>query len=297
MSAANQGSEDVSAPTAVISGEHRRQFQQDGYFILHDAVDPVHLELLRTECAHFVAREDRKMDALGVDVLDITHRNKRYHASFCIRDRPILGSFVFSPLMEAICRALLGPDAFLFYDQFVVKGADAGMKLAWHQDSGYVNAVDGDLHHRPYITCWCPLDDVSEENGTVFLLPQSQSGIRATVPHRYDPMSNDWVGYDGPLNGVPVRARAGAIAVFSSITMHSSGPNRTPHLRRAYLAQYSPEPVLTADHRLLWGNALPFLKDGDRAVGGPMPDKPMRIDYLLHAGQKLALNADSPPGI
>lgn len=271
----------------ALPEDKRQQFLDDGYFILEDAIDPGMLAMLRDECAHFIAREDAKMDALGVDVLDITHRNKRYHASFCIRDRAELGQFVFGPLMEGICRALLGPDAFLFYDQFVVKGADAGMKLSWHQDSGYVNAVDGDLAHRPYITCWCPLDDVTEENGTVYILPQSVRGEPRAVTHRFDSESNDWVGYDGPMEGVPVRARAGSVVVFSSLTLHSSGPNSTNRMRRAYLAQYSPEPVLTADHRMLWGNALPFLKDGARVVGSTMPDLPLRIDRLQHAGQKL----------
>jgi ectoine hydroxylase-related dioxygenase (phytanoyl-CoA dioxygenase family) len=264
-----------------------RQFETEGYFILEDVVDAEMLAFLRDECAFFVAREDAKMDALGVDVLDITHRNKRYHASFCIRDRPELGRFTFGALMEGVCRALLGPDAYLFYDQFVVKGPEAGMKLSWHQDSGYVNAVDGDVAHRPYITCWCPLDDVNEDNGTVYILPKSQSGIDGWVPHHYDPETNDWVGYDGPLQGVPVRMRAGGLAVFSSMTMHSSGANTTSRMRRVYLAQYSPEPVLTADRKMLWGNALPFLKDGKRVVGSPMPDLPMRIDRLLHAGQRL----------
>ncbi len=264
-----------------------QQFKKDGYFILHDVIDAPTVVMLRDECAYFVARENAKMDALGVDVLDITHRNKRYHASFCIRDRPVLGQFVFGPVMEEICRKLLGPDVYLFYDQFVVKGAEAGMKLAWHQDSGYVNAVDGDVAHLPYITCWCPLDDVAEENGTVYILPQGESGIRNAMPHFYDPISNDWVGYDGPLTGIPVRADAGSIAVFSSLTMHSSGANRTPRLRRVYLAQYSPAPVLTADRTMLWGNALPFLKDGRYVVGSKMPNLPLRIDRLLHAGQKL----------
>jgi ectoine hydroxylase-related dioxygenase (phytanoyl-CoA dioxygenase family) len=271
----------------VLPEEKRRQFETEGFFLLEDVIDAATLAMLRDECAFFVAREDAKMDALGTDVLDITHRNKRYHASFCIRDRPGLGAFVFGPVMEGVCRALLGPDAFLFYDQFVVKGAEAGMKLSWHQDSGYVNAVDGDLGHRPYITCWCPLDDVTEENGTVYLLPKAECGNGGWVPHRYDPASNDWVGYDGPSEGVPVRLKAGGMAVFASTTLHSSGANRTPRLRRVYLAQYSPEPVLTADRSMLWGNALPFLKDGERVVGSPMPDLPLRIDRLLHAGQKL----------
>jgi hypothetical protein len=71
-----------------------QQFKKDGYFILHDVIDASTLAKLRHECAYFVAREDAKMDALGVHILDITHRDKRYHASFCIRDRPVLGSSV-----------------------------------------------------------------------------------------------------------------------------------------------------------------------------------------------------------
>jgi len=118
-------------------------------------------------------------------------------------------------------------------------------------------------------------------------MSKQHSAIRSAVPHRYDPISNDWVGYDGLLAGVPVRARAGSIAVLSSLTLHSSGANRTSRLRRVYLAQYSPAPVLTADRTMLWGNALPFLRDGCNIVGSKMPDLPLRIDRLLHAGQKL----------
>ncbi len=271
----------------TIPEEKLRQFEIDGYCILENVVDTATLDSLREECAFFVAREDAKMDALGVDVLDITHRNKRYHASFCIRDRPELGRFAFGPIIEELCKKLVGPDAYLFYDQFVVKGAEAGMKLSWHQDSGYVNSVDGDPQHLPYITVWCPLDDVTEENGTVYVLPKHVYGNGEPVPHHFDRASNDWVGYNGPEKGVPVKVKAGSIAAFSSMTLHSSGANSTNRLRRVYLAQYSPEPVLTSDRSMLWGNALPFLKNNEVVVGSPMPDLPLRIDRLLHAGQKL----------
>jgi ectoine hydroxylase-related dioxygenase (phytanoyl-CoA dioxygenase family) len=271
----------------TLPDEKLRQFHEEGYCILDNVIDGEIVQFLRDECSYFVAREDRKMDALGVDVLDITHRNKRYHASFCIRDREELGRFAFGPVMEELCRKLVGPDAYLFYDQFVVKGSDAGMKLSWHQDSGYVNSVNGDISHKPYITVWCPLDDVTEENGTVYILPQNIFGDGKPVPHHFDKASNDWVGYDGPERGVAVEAKAGSIAVFSSMTLHSSGANRTSRMRRVYLVQYSPEPVLTADRKMLWGNALPFLKNGEIVVGSAMPDLPLRIDRLLHAGQKL----------
>ena len=40
--------------------------------------------------------------------------------------------------MADVCRATLGDTAYLFWEQYVVKGAEAGMKFSWHQDSGYV---------------------------------------------------------------------------------------------------------------------------------------------------------------
>ena len=275
-----------------VTEDQKRRFREDGFCILKDVVSDDLLALLRQECAHFVQREDQKMDALGVDQIGITHRGKRYHAAFCFRERAVLGKYLFSEAMEEICRALLGPHSFLFFDGFVVKGAETGMKLAWHQDSGYVNAVDGDIEHKPYITCWCPLDDVTEANGTIHILPISECGIKTCVPHEFDPLSNDWVGYFGPLKGTPVIAKAGSLAVFSSLTMHSSGANTTPRLRRAFISQYSAEPVLTADGTMLWANAIPFLKDGRSVVGTPGPDKPYRIDRLSNANEKLEVNRE-----
>ena len=75
--------------------------------------------------------------------------------------------------MAAVCRATLGREAYLFLEQFVVKGAGDGMSLGWHQDSGY---LPFDPPH--YVTAWIPLDDVDEENGTIYVLPYDRIGTR-----------------------------------------------------------------------------------------------------------------------
>jgi ectoine hydroxylase-related dioxygenase (phytanoyl-CoA dioxygenase family) len=132
-----------------------------------------------------------------------------------------------------------------------------------------------------------PVRERPIRNDYLCILPMNQSGIRSWVPHEFDPPSDDWVGYSGPLNGLPVQARAGTLAAFSSVTLHSSGANTTPKLRRAYIAQYSPEPVLTADRKMLWGNAVPFLRGGKSVIGEPVPDLPFRIDHLAHGNERL----------
>ena len=104
----------------------------------------------------------------------------------CIRDRydkpPRLAEYVFSPLMEEICRATIGPTAYLFYDQYVAKCAEQGMQFAWHQDGGYLG-----FPHKPYVTVWAAVDDMTLENGTAFVMPFSKIGIRSLVEHIRNP--------------------------------------------------------------------------------------------------------------
>ena len=90
--------------------------------------------------------------------------------------------FIYSPLMAEVAQAALGPDIFLFNEQWVVKGEEQGMKFSWHQDSGYVKKYDNQTRHKAYLCCWCTLDDVSEENGTVYLLPHSRGGTSQWLP-------------------------------------------------------------------------------------------------------------------
>ena len=245
--------------TPQITDQLKQQFIEEGYFVLESVVPENLLELLRSECKGFMDRVDAEMDAQNTDVIGINHRNKRYFAHDCYNQRPIMGEFLFSELMADICRATLGDEAYLFFNQYVVKCADKDSKFSWHQDSGYVHP-----YHKPYLTCWIPLDDVNQENGTVSILPYSRSGIRTWVQHVQDPVSNDLVGYFGSDKGIPVIVPAGSIAVFSSYVFHSSGGNLTQNMRRVFLAQYSGEVIKTADGEHIWAYSDHFVHNGER---------------------------------
>lgn len=246
----------------TVTAQMREQYETDGYFILERALSDDQLDLLRGGAAYAIEKADREMDAAGVDRLDLNARGKRYFSNMIYQDRPELRRFLFSDTMAEICRATLGSRAYLFWEQYVIKGADpVGSSFAWHQDSGYVHE-----DHAPYLTAWIALDDVTEENGSVYLLPYRRSGIRSYVKHIQDPETNDRVCYFGPDPGLPVIAPAGSIVCFSSVVMHRSGPNLTDHLRRVYLAQYSSEIIMTRDGSRPWGSFEQFLADGNQLV-------------------------------
>lgn len=257
----------------TITDEQKQQYKDEGYMILESVIPQNLLKLLRGQCQSAIDKMHQRMDEAGSDTIGINHRNQRYFVSNCFREQPKLREFLFSDLMAEVCRATLGDNAYLYWEQYVIKGAETGMKFSWHQDSGYV----GYPEHKPYLTCWCALDDMTEENGTVHLLPYSRSGIRSWVHHIVEEGTNDKVGYFGNDPGLIAKVPAGSIVAFSSLVFHSSGTNTTDHMRRVYLAQYSSEPILSQDGSKLWGNAEPLLKDGASAVGEPPPDLSSRL--------------------
>lgn len=243
-----------------IVAERGRRFREDGFFVIESVLPPHDLHALRGECQRFVDERDTEMDQLGVDSLDLDHRGRRYFVHGYSRSATIR-RFVVSDLMVDIARTALGDNVYLFNEQYVVKAAERGMRFGWHQDSGFI-----DYPHRPYLTCWIPLDDVAEANGTVYLLPYSRAGTRKVVAHVLDEETNDRIGYAGDDPGDPVIVPAGSVVCFSSTVLHRSGPNTTDRMRRVYLAQYSTEPILTADKSGPRHLAHPLMIDGRRSV-------------------------------
>lgn len=244
-----------------IHAEVANAFETAGYAVFPGMLASK-LDVLRPASARFVAREDARMDALGVDSIGITHRGKRYFANECQRTDPALREIVFGSVMADICRQTLGPDAYFFFDQFVVKGPEGGMPFSWHQDSGYVVGNGGPADHPPYLTCWCTLDDATIENGTVRVVPGShRAGI---LPHERLRGSND-LAVAVADEGVPLAVPAGSVVAFSSLLLHATGANRSDAPRRVYLMQYTARPMLNADGHLR-RNAIRLLDRGEQVT-------------------------------
>jgi hypothetical protein len=266
----------------IVPESQRESYQKEGFMILPGVIPPDLLNMLREECSYYLGYYDSLMDAKGVQTEGISHCGKRYFINNRYRLSSRLWQFIFSDLMAEVAKATVGPEAYLFHEQWVVKGAEQGMKFSWHQDSGYVKWYDPTTNHKPYVTCWCTLDDVSEKNGTVYILPHSRAGTRdKIIDHFKEEGSNDLIGYTGSDPGDPLIVPAGSIVAFDSYVFHRSGPNTTNRMRRIYLPQYSSAPIKRPDGKP-WAMATPFLSGGkviyDHAGDtvdkyGPFPDK------------------------
>ena len=100
----------VTAPV-VVTDEQKKQYREEGYCILERAIPPEQLEMLRNECQHFIDVINAEMDAKGVTVEGINHRDKRYFIARRHKDSEKLRSFLFGDLMAEVVRATIGPRA------------------------------------------------------------------------------------------------------------------------------------------------------------------------------------------
>jgi len=192
---------------------------------------------------------------------DVNHRARDDGSGIC--DAKVSETVARDGAIGRVVIALLGSDARLFNDQYVVKpparngAARRASCFEWHHDSQWCDD-DGKTVYAPYLSAWVALDDVSEENGTLRFLPfppidRSQSCAshrerakaypeRSTLP---SPAADDMEDTCGRL----LTVRAGSVVFFSDAILHCSGPNVSDSSRRAWMPQFSSGPIFREDGR------------------------------------------------
>lgn len=210
-------------------------FRTSGYAVFENALSEDDLTVLRSACQALL---DEPVDDGGNGKHKIGLGSARRFLAHRHEEFPEVERFLLGPVIDRITRACLDTQAMLFNEQFVVKGAGKGASFAWHQDGAYVG-----YDHAPYLTVWIALDDATEDNGCVYLIPRDLDANPDLDPHEWQDETNELNGYFGEDTGVPMVCKAGTIVAFSSLTLHRSGANTTPNPRRAYVCQYSVEPI------------------------------------------------------
>ena len=207
------------APFRRLTAEQARRWNDDGFFVLEDALDAETVLRARPDGRWFIARAG-----------EIT-----FSVHLVVRSA-LLRAFCGSALFRDLARDVIGPDVRLYWDQAVYKKPETPADFPWHQDNGYTF-----VEPQQYLTCWIALTDATEANGCPWVVP----GLHRLGTLRHWMTDLGWRCLDDPSGAVAVPVRAGGIVVFSSLTPHRTGPNRTDAVRKAYIVQFAPDGART----------------------------------------------------
>ncbi|MCW8132601.1 MAG: phytanoyl-CoA dioxygenase family protein [Planctomycetota bacterium] len=237
--------------------QQMKQFKEEGYYISAPAFD-----------AKMLAEVTKEFDRLHREVVEkaaATGEEKRIRLA---RLRPFIGEahlksdvlkeVVKAPVYTEACKALLGPDADLYYNQVVIKPPEQGMPFGWHQDTAY-----GPCEPMEYLTCWTAIGRAFVENGCVWIIPGSHK--RGLLKHVRSEYSLDAVLED-EQGAIPVELEPGQVVIFNSLLLHKSGPNVSSEVRRAYVPQYHVSNVIEKATGQPHGDRFPVLRAGLRAA-------------------------------
>ena len=251
----------------TLTAEQVAAFDRDGFTVVPDAFDAGMLAKLDAAIAPGEQQVRELLASLPGGRISVAGVDTQTVAPHLVLQSDVLRSFCRHPLLVGICRDLMGDDVRLYWEQAVYKAPHSVEPVLWHQDNGYTFVVPQD-----YLTCWVAITDATLDNGCVSVLP----GVHreGTLRHVTTDIGQEcWGDHD---QAVQVPVSAGSIVVFSSLTPHFTGLNRTDNVRKAYIVQYCHD------------GAVAHLPDRAGEKGPPLPQEdPDRQFAVLCGGRSL----------
>jgi Phytanoyl-CoA dioxygenase (PhyH) len=209
-----------TSSSAAPASAAAREFHEQGYTVARGFFS-------KDEAARVLADVNACIADDAKQPSTLTHNGLIYTGAVfnrCEYTRSLLAS---QRLIDFIA-PIAGGDLWVAMDQAVTKQPGAGI-FRWHQDNGY-NRIK--VQHYQL---WIALTETRLQNGALMLAPGSHK--RGLLPHGY--AGEGQMEVKAPVGeNVVIDATAGDVILFSSLTLHCTGPNRADAARVAYVAEY-----------------------------------------------------------
>ena len=235
-------------------------YREMGFVLARGLFGLDEVEALRGEAVRVCRGERgeiRGLDPAGAgesdeDVIRRTHIVQLPH-----KVSPVLYELLSHPAVTDVLRQIIGANVKCIHSILFLKGPGKPGQ-AWHQDEHYNPTRD-----RSLTGAWIALDEVSVENGCIWMIPGShrQGVIWPNRTHGDSRFDEGYESYGFPFDeddSVPVEMAAGDVVFFNGYLLHRSFPNRSSGCRRAIANHYmSAESMLPWD----WDGRLPPTSD------------------------------------
>ena len=182
-------------------------------------------------------------------------------------DKRVVHDLVTHPAIVGRIQGILGPHLLLWACTLWLK-EPGGKEIPWHQDQNY-----WPIEPIINITAWIAVDEVTEENGCLQLIPGSH---RSVVPHiattegkwfneEADPKYSSTRRVD-TSKAIKLSARPGQFVLFNEKTLHYSEANRSDRRRFAMGPRFT-IPIVRIDHGRLFPGHAAILVSGEDYMG------------------------------
>ncbi len=210
----------------MVSAENVQQYEREGYTICRQVVPPERLAEMRDYIDGFIERMARVMRP---EHLDKPH----------VWDKRFLDMCATPALLDHVER-FIGPDIVLFSSHLIAKAQGDGLAVPWHQDANY-----WPLEPMNVITLWLAIDESTEENGCMQVVPGTHE--RGPIAHVQDEHPETKVLHEklpddafDPAQAVNCVLQPGDCSFHAPYTIHGSTPNTSPRRRCGYTMRFMP---------------------------------------------------------
>jgi hypothetical protein len=127
----------VVGPFRRITQAQARSFNENGFFVLEDAIDRETVARVIAEIDPREAKMEEFVRAQPGKRMMIYEANGISFTIHLVRHSQFLREFSASQVFADLCHDLIGPDVRLYWDQAVYKKPEYPKHFPWHQDNGY----------------------------------------------------------------------------------------------------------------------------------------------------------------
>jgi len=206
------------------------KYRDEGYYIVPDLFTRPEVERWKQEIRSILDDVREEMRQKGED--PARRLISGVYVGLAVRS-PLFRDLARDPRLLDYLEPMIGPNIAFFSDKIVFKDHTTDFGSPWHQDWPYWKGS-----HK--ISIWIALDDATEENGCLMVVPGSHKDY---VEHGHKDDQKGFVNRIDPESidqdkVVTAAIPAGGAIFFHDLTLHSSHPNRSGADRWALISTY-----------------------------------------------------------
>ena len=227
------------------------RYSAEGFCLFRDVLNEADIAETRAELDIMLADlperqvvyndgEDKEVDARP-EYLTEPHPKHPFWLELCRHPR----------VLDAV-ETVLGPDLILIMSHLIVKRAEDGLPVAWHQDNTYWHSVQG----TDVTTVWLAIDDTDRANGCMQVIPCTHEGYPEL--DKISTGGDDLLGLTVKVTpemeeaAVFLEMAAGSLSVHDSFVLHGSEANTSGRRRAAYTMRYANAKTVTVNTAEHW---------------------------------------------